>query len=193
MHEKSKRCIPPDHVLFDRVLERISELTGSEPSSAIDLACGNSELVHLSASHSIDTIVLDFSQKVLDNTECSVTNMPNHNGKVKFEKQDLNRYSDSGEPNKADVIFMKLAFALIQDKEGFLAYVKNSLATRGVFVLMNPVIIPGYKYTEFDKNISVPIAKVETVLKQTFSYVEEFNCSYSADTIVDMTYLAIDD
>jgi cyclopropane fatty-acyl-phospholipid synthase-like methyltransferase len=176
-------------VWFDRVLDRIVATTGQRPRTALDLGSGAGELCIVCASRGLQVKGLDISRAAIRKAEESLGEYPELQGLISFDQRDFNQVGEEGEVEKVDLIFMRLTFAFMSDQSRFLRYVRNSLKMGGRFVLMTPVTVEGYEYSDFMRKISVPLKELEEVLGSAFSEVETFNCSFNDDASVEMTYI----
>lgn len=135
-------------------------------STVLDMACGTGELAFQLASRGLQVDASDFSPAAIEkaNEEKKKSGIFN----VHFFVSDIEK--DVLE-KQYDIIFLKLAFAFIQDRKAFLERIKENFL-QGL-VIITPVIDSYESCTdEKMKNISVLRSEMDDSLKSYFGSYE---------------------
>ncbi|MEX1064197.1 MAG: class I SAM-dependent methyltransferase [Candidatus Paceibacterota bacterium] len=181
---------PLNLILLGKILERVSRIGKTSIKNVVDLGVGTGDSAIKFAEAGFFVQGLDWSKVALEKAE-DVANREGVREKVIFTEMDLNNI-DTGKIvyNPADVVFTKLVFAFIDDKDKFLDTVKSFMSEDSVLVIMTPVIYKEISYDKEDKpGIAVEWKNVTELLKKKFDYVEEFNHDYFGDKGDLVTFL----
>lgn len=146
--------------LAESDLDRILTLF-PDASMVLDMACGSGELAFQLAKRGLQVDASDFSTAAIEiaNAEKAKSKISN----ICFFVSDIEH--DVLE-KQYGVIFLKLAFAFIQDKKAFLERIKENF-TQGL-VIITPVIDSYENCTEKMRNISVLSSEMNNLLKGCF-------------------------
>lgn len=186
--ENGKDYTPLNIFLLSELLEYL-EVTEGEVTRMLDLGCGTGDAVVKFAEHGIAVTGVDFSTAALDKAREHVSEAGLEES-IDFQEADLEEFDPATLPEDYDLIFSKLVFTFLEDKEGFLQRIKKSLdQTDGYFVLITPVLFEGVEYDSFLGNISVPYERTRQQLEEIFNTVEAFHINYFKEKGVKVTFL----
>jgi len=185
--KKGAKYKPLNKVFLDKILSRINEISpDNQQKTVIDIGCGTGDSL------------LDFSQKGFDVTGVDVSDFATEEAKNLLEKEGIENFNlsvmNASEINlidkKFDIVFSKLVYAFVEDKEKLVEDIKNMMKENSVFILMTPVLYKGVKYTQEDKpKIAVDFEETKIFLEKNFNLVEIFHHDYFAKNGDTVTFL----
>ncbi len=182
-YKEGVRYLKLNQVLFELITrEVLQNLQKKRFTNSLDLGCGRGELV-MQISHISDFVLgVDRSEIALENAR--LQNIAN----TKFAQVNLDNLNEFSQlyDNHFDVIFCKLTFPFVKEKNVFLEYCKKMLVHRGALVIINPVQERGIVYKGKQANISFSHDKMMEMLNVTYGSAICFNKSYypKNDTII---------
>ncbi len=150
---------------LDLVLERCGR-----PKTALDIACGTGDLVVQLARRGITATGADISTVALNKAQ---EKLQSENLEADLVELDFN-FPNFGEglTGSYDIVFIRLAFAFVREKDLFLEEIKKLMAPGGTFVCTLPGLLPNVAYDTRQNNISLPKSDLERILGNHFSSVE---------------------
>lgn len=135
-------------------------------STALDMGCGSGELAFQLARRGLNVDASDFSVAAIGRANEQKDKLGLKN--VSFHVSDMERASVEKE---YDLVFLKLAFAFVQNKKAFLKRIKKSFL-HGL-VIITPVIDDSSENpSEKIVNISVPRSEMDRLLGGCFGIYE---------------------
>lgn len=153
-------------VLTPHELTNILQHTLGErsPGNALDIGCGTGQLTR-------DLWFRGFSVKGIDPSSKAIEIAKSASAAVSDSSLSYAVSDTSGlrETEQYDLIFCKLVYAFIEDKEAFLNDVKMHLQPHGAFILLTPVL--GSKISETKPFICVDYKLTLRQLSDTFGNV----------------------
>lgn len=176
---------PLNEVYLGRLLETIEKQTGKTPKDIIDLGCGDGGALIQFARRGFKVTGIDFSEVGLAKAKEALEGAGISGVELRLVNLDEMEIQD-----KADIIFCKLTYAFVEDKEKFLQAVKNLMREQSVFVLITPVLHKGVEYLKEDKpGIAVDYEETHQLLKKHFARVDVFHSNYFGERNEATTFL----
>ncbi|MDP3729448.1 MAG: class I SAM-dependent methyltransferase [bacterium] len=168
------------------LLDKIKEMTGQSPKTVIALGCGTGDALVKFAEHKLKVLGIDSSEIAMEKAIVKLGDLKILDASVQLV--DLEKLGDRG---VFDIVFCKLVYAFIEDKERFLKSIKSMMSTHSVFVLMTPVLYKGIVYGPKDKpGIAVDFDEAKDILTKEFGKLEIFAHDYFDDKGDLVTFLA---
>lgn len=151
--------------------------------SALDVGCGTGDLACKLSSKGLVVTGIDQSEVAIHKAKerCS---------KVNFRALNIDTGNDQLAGQKFDMIFCKLVYAFINDKQNLIQFVKNTLNKEGMFVLITPVLYEDREYqSQRIKNISVEFENTQALLRKNFDEVKVFHQEFFEEEGSEVTFL----
>ena len=176
---------PLNQIFFEKILDETIKMTGSRPKTALDLGCGTGDSIERFVEAGIETTGIDCSGVALKTVVEKGIN-------AKIIQENLENIGANKEIKRQyDFLLCKLTIAFIEDKENFLASVKDMMGQKSVFCIMTPVLYKDIEYSKEDKpGIAVGYEEFRKLLKSKFKKIVEFHHDYfgkKGDTITFLT------
>ncbi len=161
-------------ILLSRLLEAIEKRAGAPPRTVIDLGCGTGDAFIRFAKRGLAVVGVDFSEVALGKARQALEK--EGIASIDLRMMDLD---DMHIQEKADIVFCKLTYAFVEDKERFLKNIRGLMQDSSVFVLMTPVLHKGVEYLQEDKpGIAVDFEETKNLLARYFTKSEIFHHDY---------------
>ncbi len=183
--KEKKGFSPMNLILLNRVLDFVKSY--KIPKMALDVGCGSGDLVLKLSKLGLDTTGIDFSDVALEKTKSLIED---NKIQAKLIKIDLNNSKFSiSLAERFDIIFCKLVYAFISDKEMFFENIKNLLSENGSFILITPVLYKGIEYDKRLKGISVDYEETLFLLKKHFKSTKVFTENFFEEKGVGVVFI----
>lgn len=183
---EGKTFQPLNEVFLTLLLKEVERRIGAAPATVIDLGCGEGDAVVKFARRGLDALGLDGSRVGIEHAKRAIEDAGLSGVKVLLADLEMLTPTDS-----YDIVFCRLTYAFINDKDRFIATIKSLLAKNGVFVLITPVTYPNIKYEKVDKpGIAVDFETINKMLSEYFDAVRVWHHDYFADHGDTVTFIA---
>jgi SAM-dependent methyltransferase len=175
-----------NELFFENLFQELAKRLGRAPRTLIDLGAGTGDTLLKFGRKGVAVTGVDFSQVALQKADEVLHEAGIQAKLIVVDFEELEKIEGI-----YDVIFSKLAYAFVKDKQKFFRNIKNLMHEKSLFVLMTPVLHTGITYAETDKpEIAVDFEETKKLLKQNFKSVEEFNHHYFGERGDRATFLA---
>lgn len=178
---------PMNQILLDRVLDFIKK-SNTYPKNALDIGCGTGDLVVKLARAGFETTGIDISKVALQKADLRTHEAGTGAVFHQLDITDPTFLKTFVHP--IELIFCKLVYAFIPNKNAFLDAVKSVLSENGFFVLITPVLYEGVEYDKRLMGISVNYKETLLSLQQHFTSVTIFNESFTDEKESLITFIA---
>ena len=161
--KKGAKYKPLNKVFLDTILKKVKEISpDNRQKTMFDIGCGTGgSLVNFSQK--------DFSVKGIDISNIAIEKaqeLLEKEGVENFNLSIMNASEVSSIEEKFDIVFSKLVYTFIENKEKLIKDIKKLMDDNSVFILMTPVLYKGIKYTPEDKpKIAVDFEDTEKFLE----------------------------
>ncbi len=150
---------------LDAVLERVGNA-----KTALDVACGTGGLLVQLAQRGLVVTGMDVSSVALSKAHEALRSAGVDAMLIEADFNTPDFTHKITEPY--DIVFIRLAFAFVQDRDVFLEAIKKCMVPEGAFICSSPGLLPGVEYDVRQNNISLLKDELEQTLHRHFKSVE---------------------
>lgn len=185
LYSKGTKYTPLNEIYLQRLLKEIECMSEKIPTTIVDLGCGTGDSLLKFAEKGFSGFGFDVSEVAIDNTKTKLEAKNCTNFEVSVQDLD-NFYFEQ----TADIVFCRLTYAFIKNKENFIETVRRIMTKQTVFVLATPVLYKEIEYAKADKpGIAVDFIETHHLFLKTFPKMKVFDHEYFGDKGEIVTFL----
>ncbi len=176
---ENREFSPLNEIFLGKLLSRIGETAGKEFKTVIDLGAGTGDSAIKFANRGLLVQGLDWSETALTKATEAIKKLGLEE-RISLTQMDLENIDQEQIIYKpADILFSKLTYAFIKNRDKLLDNIKSLMSPESAFVLMTPTTYKGVNYGKNDKSeIAVDWDDTLKLLNAKFAKIEVFHHGY---------------